>query len=188
MRNTLRNSSGFSLVELMVVVAIIGILAAIAVPNFQKFSARAKQSEAKASLSAIYSAERAFAAEWTDFSSYFGAIGYAPAGKVRYNHGFAAGLPAAAPGGYPSATWPPAGAGNNQFNSTGYCTAAGATVCQTITAPVAPTNPPAGTSVTAGPPAFTAGAVASIGGTAQDAWTMTQGKVFTQTVDGMIGL
>lgn len=47
-------TEGFSLVELMVVVAIIGILASIAMPRYDKFKARAHQSEAKVSLSQIY--------------------------------------------------------------------------------------------------------------------------------------
>ena len=59
-------SKGFTLIELMIVVAIIGILAAIAIPNFSKFQARAKQSEAKANLKAIYTAKQTnFGAEDT---------------------------------------------------------------------------------------------------------------------------
>jgi prepilin-type N-terminal cleavage/methylation domain-containing protein len=54
---------GFTLIELMMVVAIIGVLASIAVPNYQKFQCRTKQSEARYGLDLLYKGQESFFAE-----------------------------------------------------------------------------------------------------------------------------
>ena len=68
--------AGFSLVELMAVVAIIGILAAVAVPNYQVQQGRARQAEAKINLTAIYSAESSYSVEAGVYTSCLPDIGY----------------------------------------------------------------------------------------------------------------
>jgi type IV pilus assembly protein PilA len=88
-------AKGFTLIELMIVVAIIGILAAIAIPNFVKFQCRSKQSEAKGNLKALYVAMESYRAEYDTYtSSECGAacdganpVGFAPkGGKIRYTY------------------------------------------------------------------------------------------------------
>jgi type IV pilus assembly protein PilA len=81
----LRNKKGFTLIELMIVVAIIGILAAIAIPNFLKFQAKSKTSEARTNLGAIFTAETAFFGESNRFAG-FQTIGWAPTGTPKYHY------------------------------------------------------------------------------------------------------
>ena len=106
-----KKDKGFSLVELMIVVAIIAILAAIAIPAFMRFAMKSKTSEATGNLSAIRTAEESYKAEndvyynclqspaaltgstpqaWVEAGlpsvNQFADIGFEPDGWVRYQY------------------------------------------------------------------------------------------------------
>ena len=104
---------GFTLIELMIVVAIIGILAAIAIPNFLRFQLKSKSSEGKVNIAAIRTAEESYLAEfgvyvptlalnpatgvpgatkdaWTITPNVdFDQLGFAPEGNVFFEYGVA---------------------------------------------------------------------------------------------------
>ncbi len=69
LRHSKNRTQGFTLVELMLVIAIIGVIASVAIPNFQFYQARSRTSEAKTSLASLMKAEIAYSAE---FGGYVG--------------------------------------------------------------------------------------------------------------------
>jgi len=62
------NQKGFTLIELMIVVVIIGILAALAIPRFMAATTKSKQSEAKQLLKQIYTMEHAYRQEFDTYA------------------------------------------------------------------------------------------------------------------------
>jgi type IV pilus assembly protein PilA len=114
---TLHTRKGFTLIELMIVVAIIGILAAIAIPNFLQFQLRSKTGEAKTNLAAIRTAEEGYFAEFNNYIAaaatpgggggqnkrvwsgggitQFDQLGWSPEGEVFYDYSVSAATGAA---------------------------------------------------------------------------------------------
>jgi type IV pilus assembly protein PilA len=86
-RSTNNRSRGFTLIELMIVVAIIGILASVAIPSFLNYQLTSKRSEAFANLSALAKAQKSYFAEYNTFigvaSEPAGALGVAPTTSTR---------------------------------------------------------------------------------------------------------
>ncbi len=67
---------------------VIGILAAIAIPNFLKFQCLSKQSEAKTNLAGLFTAEKAFYGEYGFYTSDLVSVSWTPDGSPLYVYGF----------------------------------------------------------------------------------------------------
>lgn len=102
-----KNQKGFTLIELMIVVAIVGILAAIAIPNFLTYQARARQSEARVNLGAIFTSETSFISDSPTnvYAADFLQLGWLPTGNTRYSYFIDLGTAPVAPAAGP--TWTP---------------------------------------------------------------------------------
>jgi type IV pilus assembly protein PilA len=167
------------------VVPVIGILAAIAIPNFLKFQCKSKQSEAKVNLSGIYISEVAFNGEYNTYTTDLKAINWTPDGSPAYIYGFARRGP-----GISAAKAAQAGIAdyNESRSDTANPALAGGVAYQTskmvdqYQAPLTGKSLPADT--TAGAKSFLAGAAGSVSPGRLDLWTIDEQKQLTNVENG----
>ncbi len=81
-----RGQAGFTLIEVMIVVAIIGLLAALAIPSFLHFQSRARQAEARTNLKAIFLAEKSYYGAQQMYLDSLDVAGFSPEFNNRYTY------------------------------------------------------------------------------------------------------
>lgn len=165
----LKSEQGFTLVELMVVVAIIGILSAVAVPNFKKYQAKSKQSEAKIQLAAVYSSEVAANADYDTYGTCLTLLGYETPPRGYYLIGFATGFDASAK------------FTNCNAAATPLITPTAQLAVVTANKPTAAAGLPASTASQTGFTAAASASIASGAANALDQWTMTEAKALVNS-------
>ncbi len=79
------SEAGFTLIELMIVVAIIGVLAAIAIPRYQNNAMKARQAEAVSLMAAVYTNQLVYKGETGAFGNSELAIGMETTGQRLYS-------------------------------------------------------------------------------------------------------
>lgn len=197
-----RGSSGFTIVEILIVLAIVGIMTAIAIPNYQRYQAKIRQGEAKILLANLYTTELAFAAESFTFTACLFNIGFVPqVNSMNYTIGFRASKAAATvcgPRGDLSCAryWIAGDGATSGGTACGLAPASGNRPAQTVAYLYTATtsfNPSLAVATEAqlanGPlsqTVFSASAVGSISGSPNyDVWTIDQNKMLINTASGI---
>jgi type II secretory pathway pseudopilin PulG len=169
------------MIELMIVISIVAIIAAIGVPNYGRYKRRAQQGEAKTLLGAINAHEAIFYYRWQQYTTDLNGIGVSPTGPIIYRAGFSG-----------SRVW---GSGmanlsydggplNGARNNTGLTSVCLPGRCNYIgSAGVSGSVLPSGTGAAA---QYRAAGCANLGGAMADCWIIDQAKQLRNTQDGTL--
>ena len=191
MNRFVRAKLGFSLVELMIVVAIIGVLATIGIPTFRTMVQKAKKSEAKVALGALYTSEVAFFSEYGVYGNLLDKIGFeldGVAGTRTYQTGFQAAA-GCAPLSGAGAILPAAATAGSALNVAFPSYYQGSTFF--LAAKASPTVNGGGcftdANVTTNGQSFVATSAASISNkaTVPDVWSINENRVLSNIQDGI---
>jgi len=80
----IRNRSGFTLIELMIVVMILAILASFAIPLYVNYKAGAMQSEARVLLESIWTSEISYYSDKSAYTDSYTLLGTNPVNESKY--------------------------------------------------------------------------------------------------------
>jgi prepilin-type N-terminal cleavage/methylation domain-containing protein len=178
----IKNNKGFSLIELMIAVVIIGVLAAIAIPQYQQYIRKARQSEAKNTLGGIFTSEKTYVNEFGAAVSSLLAIGYAPEGGINYDCGW---VPASGTRAPLDNNNYPVPANLAMSNTITFCPIQANATCR-VAQPFGAAAALANAAPAAGSVQFTARCNGRIGGVLDDAWTINQGQQVLQVTNGVL--
>jgi type IV pilus assembly protein PilA len=91
MRKYIKNQNGFTLIEMMIGVAIIGILASVSLANFKHYQSKSKSVEAKVQLASVFIAMQSFYNTYDIYMTCLSYMGYIPSQNQKMN--YAVGFP-----------------------------------------------------------------------------------------------